>query len=82
MIRLRGKSSSGGRGGSWGAYAWDKNTSAGLCAKNTGEGGYAQWGVYLWNTTVILKIKDEKAVYNNLVNKHFNIQIDLERLVR
>ena len=43
-----------------------------------GGGGYAQWGVYLRNTMVILKIKDEKAVYNNLVNKHFNIQIDLD----
>ena len=49
-----------------------------VALKILGRGGYAQWGVYLWNTTVILKIKDEKAVYNNLVNKHFNIQIDLD----
>ena len=37
VIRLQDKSSSGG------AYVWNKNTSAGLCAKNAGglmrEGG-------------------------------------------
>ena len=45
MIRLRDKSSSGR------AYARDKNTSAGLCAKNAG-GAYARGGVYLRDTTV------------------------------
>ena len=32
----------------WGAYAWDKNTSARLCAKNAGGEGEA----YLWDTMV------------------------------
>ena len=45
MIRLRDKSSSGG------AYARDKNTSAGLCAKNAGR-AYARGGAYLRDTTV------------------------------
>ena len=40
VIRLRDKSSSEGEGG---AYARDKNTSAGLCAKNAG-GAYARGG--------------------------------------
>ena len=46
MIRLQDKSSSGG------AYARDKNTSAGLCAKNAG-GAYARGGAYLRDTTVL-----------------------------
>ena len=46
VIRLRDKSSSGG------AYALDKNTSAGLCAKNAG-GAYARGGAYLRDTTVL-----------------------------
>ena len=54
MIRLRDKSSSGGGGGGGGTYARDKNTSAGLCAKNAGglmrEGG---GGAYLRDTTVV-----------------------------
>ena len=52
VIRLQDKSSSGG-----GAYARDKNTSAGLCAKNAG-GAYA-WGggggAYLQDTTVLVQ---------------------------
>ena len=42
MIRLRDKSSSEGGG----AYAQDKNTSAGLCAKNAGGGLCARGGVF------------------------------------
>ena len=33
----------------------DKNTSAGLCAKNAG-GAYAQGGAYLRDTTVIIHV--------------------------
>ena len=49
VIRLRDNSSSGGEGG---AYARDKNTSAGLCAKKAG-GAYARGGAYLRDTTVL-----------------------------
>ena len=38
-------------GGVGGAYVWDKNTSARLCAKNAGW-AYARGGVYLRDTTV------------------------------
>ena len=53
VIRLQDKSSSGG------AYARNKNTSAGLCAKNA-RGAYARGGAYLRDTTVYIKhtIKD------------------------
>ena len=40
VIQLRAKSSSGG------AYALDKNTSAGLCAKNAGGGLCARGGIF------------------------------------
>ena len=36
----------------WGTYAWDKNTSARLCAKKA----YAQGGAYLRDTTVYIYI--------------------------
>ena len=54
MIRLQDKSSSGG------AYARDKNTSAGLCAKNAGGGGGGLCarggGAYLRDTTVTVEV--------------------------
>ena len=50
IFRLWDKSSSGVGG----AYARDKNTSAGLCAKNAGGGGgLCARGAYLRDTTVI-----------------------------
>ena len=37
----------------WGAYVWDKNTSASVCAKNGGGGGpYVGEGAYLQDTMV------------------------------
>ena len=76
MIRLQDKSSSGG------AYARDKNTSAGLCAKNAGGGAYARGGAYLRDTTVIFahryprysdrmnfpRIHNPPSSYNRTVN--------------
>ena len=47
-MRLRDESSFGGVGGG-GAYAWDKNTSVRVCAKNAG-GAYARGGAYLRET--------------------------------
>ena len=41
--------------GGGGTYARDKNTSAGLCAKNVGGGAYARGGAYLRDTTVLVK---------------------------
>ena len=39
--------------GGGGAYAWDKNTSAGLRAKTAGGGeAYVRVGVYFRDTTV------------------------------
>ena len=52
MVQLWDKSSLVGGGGVGRAYAWDKNTSAGLCAKNAG-GAYARGGTYLRDTTVV-----------------------------
>ena len=56
MIRLRDKSSSGG------AYARDKITSAGLCAKNAG-GAYVRGGAYLRDTTVYMLYCRKNELY-------------------
>ena len=52
------------RGG--GAYAWDKNTSARLCAKNAG-GAYARGGAYLRDTTVCFS----EVIYHQLTEKTY-----------
>ena len=51
----------------WGAYAWDKNTSVRVCAKNAG-GAYVQGGAYLRDTMVNkykkIRIKiNKKTIY-------------------
>ena len=51
-----------------GAYARDENTSARLCAKNTG-GAYAQGGAYLRDTTVF-HLFDSHLVNVSLVEIH------------
>ena len=55
VIRLRDNSSSGGEGG---AYARDKNTSAGLCAKNAGGGGglCARGGVFAGHYGILIVV--------------------------
>ena len=67
MIPLRDKSSSW----SGGAYARDKNTSAGLCAKNSGGAGgggaYARGGAYLRDTTVHVKQPDPGLNYTEVL---------------
>ena len=57
VIPLQDKSFSGGGG----AYARDKNTSAGLCTKNA-RGAYARGGAYLRDTTVYFQ--SLKSVYS------------------
>ena len=63
VIRLHDKSSSGG------AYARDKNTSAGLCTKNAlGAGGGG--GGYLWDTTVLPSCNTKHKFYTFTCYEH------------
>ena len=45
-----------------GAYAWDKNTSVRVCAKNAG-GAYARGGAYLRDTTVLVSLCSPLHLY-------------------